>query len=410
MTTLVFVHGTGVRQASFDQTFKQIQEQLRQRRQDITAQPCLWGQEYGAQLRQNGDSIPDYQATGGGATRGATDEQSVSPAQYDRALWSLLYQDPLFELRTMASAPAARQELPPGRTAPNETLRTRAQRLAPEAALKDRIDAAGIGDVFDTARNNVVNSEPFRDALRTSPPDITPYIIAVARAIVAEAIAQHTRQGVYPPIATDADLRDAIVQALAAELGRDILVSSRGAVEWASKQLLGLAYHLGAVGLVERSRGVITDSTYPAAGDIMLYQSRGDKIRDYIRSCIATAARSDPSVVVLAHSLGGIACVDLLAAQAIPAVKLLVTAGSQAPLFYEIGALSSLEYQQPLPEHFPEWLNIFDKHDFLSYIAAKLFPGRATDVEVDSRQPFPYSHGAYWANRATWDAILPKLP
>ena len=33
-----------------------------------------------------------------------------------------------------------------------------------------------------------------------------------------------------------------------------------------------------------------------------------------------------------------------------------------------------------------------------------------TDVEVDSRQPFPYSHSAYWTNRATWDAIMPRVP
>jgi hypothetical protein len=60
--------------------------------------------------------------------------------------------------------------------------------------------------------------------------------------------------------------------------------------------------------------------------------------------------------------------------------------------------------------NFPTWLNIYDKHDFLSYVGSKLFPGQVIDVEVDSRQPFPYSHSAYWTNRATWDAIVSRMP
>jgi hypothetical protein len=409
VTTLVFVHGTGVRKNSFDQTFRQIQEQLSQRNKDITARPCFWGEQEGARLRQEGASIPDYTATGGRSTRGPTDESKVSDAQYELALWSLLYQDPLYELRAIAGAPAAQQDLPPNQRSPTELIQQRAIRLKPDDALKAQLDAAGIGDVFADARDYVVQSSPFLNALQTSPPDIKLFRIAVARAIVAEAIAQHTRQDDYPPVAADADMRDAIVAAIAAELGNDDR-SARGVGDWAAKQLLGLAYHIGAVGLVERKRGAITDSTYPAAGDIMLYQSRGAKIRKYIHERIAEAASGDSKVVALAHSLGGIACVDLLAAQAIPQVKLLVTAGTQAPLFYEIGALSSLEYQKPLPDHFPEWINIYDKHDFLSYVGSKLFPDRVIDVEINSRQPFPYSHSAYWTNRATWDAIMPRIP
>lgn len=108
--------------------------------------------------------------------------------------------------------------------------------------------------------------------------------------------------------------------------------------------------------------------------------------------------------------MGGIACVDLLVQQQLSQVELLVTVGSQAPFLYEINALYSLEYGQLLPEHFPEWLNIYDLRDFLSYVGKKVFPDRVQDVRVDSKQPFPRSHGAYWTNAKTWEAIISRLP
>ena len=124
MTTLVFVHGTGVRKESYDQTFEQIQKQLEQRQPALSTQRCLWGEEFGAQLRQDGASIPGYEATGGRSTRGVTDESSLSDAEYELVLWSMLYQDPLYELRTMAGAPAARQDAPPGTKSPSKTSST----------------------------------------------------------------------------------------------------------------------------------------------------------------------------------------------------------------------------------------------------------------------------------------------
>jgi hypothetical protein len=75
-------------------------------------------------------------------------------------------------------------------------------------------------------------------------------------------------------------------------------------------------------------------------------------------------------------------------------------------------ALQCLPFGQPLPSHFPQWLNIYDPRDFLSYVAAKVFPSSSraiVDVEVDNRQPFARSHSAYWTNPETWDAIVPRL-
>ena len=40
--------------------------------------------------------------------------------------------------------------------------------------------------------------------------------------------------------------------------------------------------------------------------------------------------------------------------------------------------------------------NVYDKQDLLGYAAARFFDGKCLDVEVDTGQPFPMSHGAYW--------------
>ena len=81
-------------------------------------------------------------------------------------------------------------------------------------------------------------------------------------------------------------------------------------------------------------------------------------------------------MVLIGHSLGGIACVDLLAGGTLTHVRLLVTVGSQAPLLYEMDALHGLRFGEPLPEHFPRWINLYDPHDSLSYKAAPLFQRR----------------------------------
>ena len=82
----------------------------------------------------------------------------------------------------------------------------------------------------------------------------------------------------------------------------------------------------------------------------------------------------------------------------------LVTLGSQSPFLYEIGALASLRPGQSLPRYFPPWLNVFDRSDFLSFVAGRLFSG-VTDLEMASGQPFPESHSAYYGNEVVWNAI-----
>ena len=109
-------------------------------------------------------------------------------------------------------------------------------------------------------------------------------------------------------------------------------------------------------------------------------------MRDHLRSRIEACG---DDVVVVAHSLGGVAAVDLLATTDLPTVTGLVTVGSQAPLLYELDILPGLRFGTPLPPTFPRWLNVFDARDLLGYTSGGLFPGRVTDHEVDNRWGFP---------------------
>jgi len=68
----------------------------------------------------------------------------------------------------------------------------------------------------------------------------------------------------------------------------------------------GRGQPLGYCQLV-RKRDVLRQATYPAAGDILRYQARGAPFRRFIADRIDECP--DDEVTVIAHSLGGIACV-----------------------------------------------------------------------------------------------------
>ncbi|MGF1986847.1 MAG: hypothetical protein RMY62_003170 [Nostoc sp. ZfuVER08] len=392
MTTVIFVHGTGIREREYNQTFEIIEQKIHAQRPDVKVAPCLWG-ELGAKFNAHGASIP---------LEDATLALSQKEEDADIILWRQLYSDPLYELRLLSLKPIESGN--PFGEEPGDILQSRVATFTPVSQLQAKLQEAGITEVFEQAREIVIRSEPYQRALLTvCESDLSEYYGAIARAIVAQAMFLSEQQQKFPPILTDAQLRDKVVELLTFALGEAEL----GLGRWLLKPLVELALPMGT-NYIKGNRFELTDKISPMPGDILLYQTRGEKIRAFIQQQIEQA---EPPVVLIAHSLGGIACVDLLVQQQLSQVELLVTVGSQAPFLYEINALYSLEYGQLLPEHFPQqWLNIYDLRDFLSYVGKKIFPDRVQDVVVDSRQPFPRSHGAYWTNAKTWEAIIPRLP
>jgi hypothetical protein len=87
--------------------------------------------------------------------------------------------------------------------------------------------------------------------------------------------------------------------------------AERSVGEWVKEQIGGLVLRVGTW-IDEHRRGAITDAAFPATGDILLYQARSQDIRNFIKQRIADVA---PPRILLAHSLGDIACVDLLVAE-----------------------------------------------------------------------------------------------
>jgi hypothetical protein len=393
MGTVIFVHGTGVREPAFSELFERVRSELHERRPGLGVEPCYWGGTEGARLWHGGGSVPAYDAT-----------RSIEPGPEDEELaaWDLLYQDPLWELRLLAMAGPAGGERLAWQVLPGDALDARVQALVPSAELAAAVAAAGLAQTFQPARAAVATSPPYRQAVAAAGDDLGDLRLAVARAIVAEALAERAEQDdVDTPVMPDAQARDRVVVLLVDELGG----GERGLPSLMVAPVRGLALRV-ATAQARRRRGALTDATYPGAGDILLYQARGNGIRALIAKQAMAAAGP---VTLIAHSLGGIASVDLLVSQPLPSVRLLITVGSQAPFLCEIGALWSLPHGDPLPDHFPPWLNIYDPRDLLSYIGAPLFPGRVEDVPVNNKQPFPQSHSAYWANPKVWDAIVPRL-
>jgi hypothetical protein len=282
----------------------------------------------------------------------------------------------------------------------------------PSEALESIIEQSDLTPFWTDAFQHITESEDFKIASSTNFQD-NQLIGIVARAIIAQIIVVADKQGVPTP---GGDVRDALVKKLLEEmkgdsrsLGGRTLSYITGIAEHAVVNSvamgIGAGYFLSrrmATYAAERKRGVLSDKAQPFAGDILLYQTRGEKIREFIRKQIT---ETSDSVLLLAHSLGGVACVDLLIEKPPDNVVGIVTAGSQAPLLYELDCLKTLRHCEQLPDHFPRWLNLYDPHDFLSYQGRIVFPGRVEDVEIESNQPFPQSHSAYWSVQKTWENI-----
>ncbi|MFF5185063.1 hypothetical protein ACFY30_14970 [Streptomyces sp. NPDC000345] len=383
--SVVFVHGTGVREESYGETLETVRSALAGLRPGMRTRGCFWGREAGAGLAVDGASIPGYTASGGGREEDA-----------DVAVWGVLYRDPGYELRLLGLRPAFPSAMGRGQS-PALKLLEELSAYTPSPRVRDAFAEHGLGDALDRAVRAVAGSPELRDAAATADEGGYEHRHAFARAVVAAALADAADRGAD---SLDGLRRDALLTVLGSDLhtqGRSLAGSVAKAA--ATPALRALTWQ------ARRRRGRYSDDLLvPAVGDILRYQARGHTLRRLIKRTVEHAPGD--AVTVIAHSLGGVACVDLMVAEEIERVDQLITVGSQAPFFYEAGALVSLEHPQQPPAHFPRrWLNLYDRRDLLSFRAAAVFPAVATDHEVDNRQPFPFAHSAYWSNREVWDAV-----
>ncbi|MFF0034376.1 hypothetical protein ACFYS7_40995 [Streptomyces avermitilis] len=405
MTSVVLVHGTGVRSDGYDKLFELVGRHLDELNVGTKLLRCLWGEDHGARLNLDGVSVPQRRGDGEGP-RPAPD-QPIPRGDRDAAdaIWSLLDIDPLAELRMLAEAEAAQAGapyVPQQDETPAERLISLLKGLPDHPAVRERAalhDLAG-SDLESAARSV---SDVLRALLLETPTPMDDLRHIVARAVVAVALDRADMrwdQGMSVDGAAVDGLQTVVLEALG-EPG--------AALGWFSGLTKPAWLPLWRTGewftswQVRRKRPGVSAQVAPPIGDILRYQARGEGLRECIADAVGAA---EPPVVVLAHSLGGVACVDLFAHQDYgQTVGALVTVGSQAPFLYEMDALSSLSYGQPLPVYFPRWLNAYDPRDPLAYVGAPVFgTHRVTDKEFNTGRPLLRAHSAYWDHRPfyTW--------
>ena len=395
---IIFVHGTGVRQPDYSKSFSAISEQLKKRDSSLRVHECYWGGIHGTTLRAAGASIPPFD------TRRAVNAD-LSDTEFELGLWELLYQDPLLELQIL-HLHSGKEALPGGKP-PGYKLKEDVKTLAPSVELCRLLEEGRIEEVFDEAREQITSDHDYQKAVKSAQQPFGDYRTAIARALVAQSVILAQDEYNDPILFLSAELRDQIVQQLVNELGG----TERGMLDGPKAILMGMVKR-PATNMLKHGRIGFTVKISGPVGDILMYQTRGQSIRNFIREEIG---KHPGPIVLLGHSLGGIACVDLLLEPNPPKVVLLVTIGSQAPLLYEMNALVGMPYDpnSTLPSTFPQWLNIYDKDDLLSYVGSNIFPEKVEDFHAGSGKPFPDSHSAYWKDsnvkNEVWDKIVKTL-
>lgn len=389
--TLVFVHGTGTREAGYTL----ILERVKNGSADYLSKVSVVGVPW-YKLRTDYPGLVDAALPVSGA-RGL----AGTPPDTSVEAWQKLTEDPLFELRlieTWLPKPVSSG----GIGAPNPAQQITSQVTNISTASKP---LGGFSpEELQAAAQVVGGSEVLREASgRVEPTDIPSLLEVVSRAVVASMFAVHRNDapGTQPEAMLLWDKRDALVDAIYEELAGGL----RGIKSWFLEQLAKLG-----TGQARRHRGGLTDLSVGFFSDVFFYERRGSGIRAMIDEELRAAPRP---IVVIGHSLGGIAAVDLLSAPKPPAIDLLVTVGCQAPLLFAMNALDSLQPPDQNRVPVPRWVNVFDRNDLISFRASEIFTDAADEVEdheISSGQPFPMSHGAYFVNPKFWQLVADHWP
>lgn len=396
MTTIAFVHGTGVRGAAYSRVFKAFQSNVRERDADIAVVPCGWGEHLGTSFAFGGASIPGHDRKPG---RRDPSEVDMDPDAED-ARWTVLAADPLHDLRFLAiSAREGRASAltPPGVRSVSSEIRARLEALPGQGTLARELADRDLLPYFESAVAEVSSAIVTQQAIKRAAEPTGALVSALAEAIIAAMLRQAAQaEGMSVPLhgGTRTHLTGLLLDRLG--YGRLSLFSTIGGLA------ARVALRTGTWAL-DRWRQPLSDGAQPALGDIVWYLARGAALRAAIA---AVASAPDDDVVLVGHSLGGIACLDLLLTTSLPSVRTLVTVGSQGPLLFELDALPGLRVGAEVPATLPPWVNYYDQRDMLSYLATPVFGDRASDIRLDNGRYMPESHSAYFDNKEFYDSLL----
>ncbi|MCX4908784.1 hypothetical protein [Streptomyces sp. NBC_00878] len=405
MVTVLFVHGTGVREPSYSAALTRVREGVAAVRPDVRVEPCDWGSALGSYLRAGGASIPGFVAQEGrGPAAPGPEDESV-------ARWALLYADPFAELELFAltGGEAAPGPFVPGHASRGDLLLDAMSRLDRHDTARAAWAQAALGVPLAETADALAAAPALRRAVRADGDGAAVLPRLTARALVAYALGHGDSEAGRVPVPVRDELVDQLTDALGGEV-RAIPEAVAAAVRFSARLFENA---LGSRLVVAR-RTAWSGKSVGFFGDIARYLVRGEAVRAFVTE----AVRAQPGpVVLLGHSLGGIVAFDLLASGVLldedgtgrdgrpGQVEALVTVGSQAPLLYELDALPSRPYGSGLPRDFPHWVNVYDPRDLLSYLAGEVFGPQVTDVKVDNRQPVSAAHSAYWSNARLYSVL-----
>lgn len=386
MTTLLFIHGTGVREPQYSTALARIKAGFSSEHVDIDVQSCYWG-EIGAELHACGKSFyfdPLESADEAGGSAAGHGHDQVPEEEKELARWARLMDDPCYEIRLREMAPVRGRPY-------DKVMKRRVLELPAKQDLAGQLAVEGLTEVFAAAVEWLTMSDEFMSVLgnSTAPPDGSIERM-LSRALVARCLATLAETGVD----LVGERRDKLVLTVQRGFG----VADYGPLDPAGNVAKNIAFRAAGSSLRRRRHAAIKQ-----LADILLYQAHGNPIRGFVRDRIRET--EDDRVVLLAHSLGGVIAFDMLAeerATGLDRVRMLVTVGSQVPLLYELRALTcGVNFGTPLPDSFKaRWLNAYDKRDLLAYGGEELFGKRCQDIPVDTKTPFPTAHGAYWDKKS----------
>ncbi|CCQ46239.1 hypothetical protein ARTSIC4J27_2200 [Pseudarthrobacter siccitolerans] len=409
---MFYIHGTGARDVT--EAMHQITERAHKilgwSPEQVVA--LEWGQAVGPEDLDIRPALPpEY------ATRGVGED--LSETEQEAALWDLLLADPFAELRLLGVAIGQVDEVLGINTDPASVEVQR--RLDGMVLPSPILDRAGLtAEEIKAAANIVRNRQELTDAAdRANDPDNAELVLATARALVAQCLALRlptlNQPRELPRAAIDGHVRQELVSAVA-EL---ISAQTKGFAGDVLGRVLGPIATKIAVAKRTDFMGPLSDFVR----DIAFYLARGEEVRRFLATEIRRHTETgDPADagpnIVLAHSLGGIAAVDLLSDPAVMGtpsepkkdrlkIDLLVTVGSQPSLLYLMGSLRSLRPIPPRGTPFLPWLNLYNREDLLSFCAAQVWADhpQILDKSVSAGVPFPMSHSAYWVTDTTYELI-----